>query len=661
MMQQVATQRSEIAALPIDIDTSAGVSTSDGQQLAFADVFNRAATPAEQARKSSSASQRPDNTTDAKSVDNKRSVSSRDSQTSREPMERNKNHVADEHKVTESAQTAAKQSAKKKADVEKSNASENGDANAAVAAEAESETNAEIAASADTQSATDEAGDATDWLSFVDAVRRLNEGELNTGAQVEGDVTLATSVEALPEELHLDALISGEELFAGNGSDELEALIAGLKEAQKTQSGTGESNEIDGSESLQALAEALNEAVNALIAAQEEESTAAGDAEISDEEAMKLAAAMIAAMNKASGKDVNKAASENAENAGLTESELEAEAALLVSLMKAEMSGESGADNQQSGKEQQTLNNSASANAEAGIVAQSAAGEFAKILASSSEESQTLVTDNLADKVVALLPDNASEGQKAEVKQGVIDAVKQFQAQLQSGSEQQSALEAMIAGAIEEAGVAPVENLEVMLQTEMRQLTAITGTASQLAQGTTVTALASLHSGSDTTVADIQQARTERSAAQQAADADKPVNIHQPEGQQQLAEKVRWMVNARNSMAEIRLDPPELGSMQVRVNVSGDAATVNFVVQSAQARDALAQAEPRLREMLAEQGISLGESFVSQQQQGGNGEGGEGSQQGGGNGQLAQEAGEDTQVTEQSLTRQAQGGIDDYA
>ena len=99
MMQQVATQRSEIAALPIDIDTSAGVSTSDGQQQAFADVFNRAATPAEQARKSSSASQRPDNTTDAKSVDNKRSVSSRDSQTSREPMERNKNHVADEHKV----------------------------------------------------------------------------------------------------------------------------------------------------------------------------------------------------------------------------------------------------------------------------------------------------------------------------------------------------------------------------------------------------------------------------------------------------------------------------------------------------------------------------------------------------------------------------------
>ena len=258
MMQQVATQRSEIAALPIDIDTSAGVSTSDGQQQAFADVFNRAATPAEQARKSSSASQRPDNTTDAKSLDNKRSVSSRDSQTSREPMERNKNHVADEHKVTESAQTAAKQSAKEKADVEKSNASENGDANAAVAAEAESETNAEIAASADTQSATDEAGDATDWLSFVDAVRRLNEGELNTGAQVEGDVTLATSVEALPEELHLDALISGEELFAGNGSDELEALIAGLKEAQKTQSGTGESNEIDGSESLQALAEVLN-------------------------------------------------------------------------------------------------------------------------------------------------------------------------------------------------------------------------------------------------------------------------------------------------------------------------------------------------------------------------------------------------------------------
>lgn len=102
--------------------------------------------------------------------------------------------------------------------------------------------------------------------------------------------------------------------------------------------------------------------------------------------------------------------------------------------------------------------------------------------------------------------------------------------------------------------------------------------------------------------------------------------------------------------------------MQVRVNVSGDSASVNFIVQSPQARDALAQAEPRLREMLAEQGINLGESFVSQQQQG-NGETGEhGQSSGSGHGsEFADGGDEDMQVTEQQLTRRAQGGIDDYA
>ena len=69
--------------------------------------------------------------------------------------------------------------------------------------------------------------------------------------------------------------------------------------------------------------------------------------------------------------------------------------------------------------------------------------------------------------------------------------------------------------------------------------------------------------------------------------ADKAVNIIKSEGQQQLTEKVRWMVNARNPSAEIRLDPPDLGSMQIKVNMNGDNAQVSFTVQSATAKEAL--------------------------------------------------------------------------
>ncbi|WP_408611391.1 flagellar hook-length control protein FliK [Bowmanella yangjiangensis] len=76
------------------------------------------------------------------------------------------------------------------------------------------------------------------------------------------------------------------------------------------------------------------------------------------------------------------------------------------------------------------------------------------------------------------------------------------------------------------------------------------------------------------------------------------------------------LVNLGNMSADIRLDPPDLGSMQVRVQMHGEQATVNFVVQSQQARDMLDQAVPRLREMLAEKGIELGQSFVQQEGKG---------------------------------------------
>jgi flagellar hook-length control protein FliK len=128
------------------------------------------------------------------------------------------------------------------------------------------------------------------------------------------------------------------------------------------------------------------------------------------------------------------------------------------------------------------------------------------------------------------------------------------------------------------------------------------------------------------------------------------------------------MVNARNTMAEIRLDPPELGSMQVRVNVSGEAASVSFVVQSQQAKDALADAMPKLRDMLAEQGIELGDAQVRKDNSSGNENGqqlaGE-NKQGHGDGNRGENDGSDdldgTRVIEQSVTRASKGGIDFYA
>jgi len=139
---------------------------------------------------------------------------------------------------------------------------------------------------------------------------------------------------------------------------------------------------------------------------------------------------------------------------------------------------------------------------------------------------------------------------------------------------------------------------------------------------------------------------------------EKAINMAKPEGHQQLAEKVRWMVNTKNLVAEIRLDPAELGSVHVKVAVSGESATVNFVVQSQLARDAVDNATPRLREMLAEKGIELGQSSVRQESDDQQHQDGSGS----GAGHNNDEA-EDVAMTEQVLAQQpivngALGGID---
>lgn len=87
---------------------------------------------------------------------------------------------------------------------------------------------------------------------------------------------------------------------------------------------------------------------------------------------------------------------------------------------------------------------------------------------------------------------------------------------------------------------------------------------------------------------------------------------------QELANQMQTQVGlmmARNMKSvDIRLDPPELGSMQVKLSLQNDQASVSFVVSSSQAKDALENSLPKLREMLEQQGLQLADSDVNQQQ-----------------------------------------------
>ena len=82
-----------------------------------------------------------------------------------------------------------------------------------------------------------------------------------------------------------------------------------------------------------------------------------------------------------------------------------------------------------------------------------------------------------------------------------------------------------------------------------------------------------------------------------------------------VKDKVMLMISQKLQRFDITLDPPELGNMQVRVNLQGEQAVVSFLVQSQQTKEALEQNMHKLRDLLAEQGVDVGDANVEQQSQ----------------------------------------------
>ncbi len=72
-----------------------------------------------------------------------------------------------------------------------------------------------------------------------------------------------------------------------------------------------------------------------------------------------------------------------------------------------------------------------------------------------------------------------------------------------------------------------------------------------------------------------------------------------------FAERVVWLVGQQIQSAEVKLNPPHLGPVEVRLALNGQEASVSFTVAHGTVRDAVEQAIPRLREMFAEQNLQI--------------------------------------------------------
>ncbi|ARP90916.1 hypothetical protein CAL14_11960 [Bordetella genomosp. 9] len=103
------------------------------------------------------------------------------------------------------------------------------------------------------------------------------------------------------------------------------------------------------------------------------------------------------------------------------------------------------------------------------------------------------------------------------------------------------------------------------------------------------------------------------------ADGGSPT-LRTPVGQPQWGEELgsQVLVLTRRAgedahTAELRLDPPDLGPLRVTIKVSDGVAQASFVSAHASVRQAVESALPQLQQTLAQAGISLGQTNVSDQ------------------------------------------------
>ncbi|MFC3853352.1 flagellar hook-length control protein FliK [Salinispirillum marinum] len=115
----------------------------------------------------------------------------------------------------------------------------------------------------------------------------------------------------------------------------------------------------------------------------------------------------------------------------------------------------------------------------------------------------------------------------------------------------------------------------------------------------------------------------------QHLERDFPVRQSATEVTHRLSERLVLMVSRDIQQATIRLDPPELGKMDIQIKTNGDQVQVQVVTQQPMVRDLLEQQAFRLREMLEQQGFAKVDVNVSDQsqrdhEQARHGEGGQG-------------------------------------
>lgn len=99
-----------------------------------------------------------------------------------------------------------------------------------------------------------------------------------------------------------------------------------------------------------------------------------------------------------------------------------------------------------------------------------------------------------------------------------------------------------------------------------------------------------------------------------ASSSNPGLRIDTPLGQtgwhDEMGQKLTWMIGNNRQQADLVLTPPQLGRVEVSLTMNGDQATAIFTSANPAVREALENSLHRLREVLADAGVSLGQTHV---------------------------------------------------
>jgi flagellar hook-length control protein FliK len=125
---------------------------------------------------------------------------------------------------------------------------------------------------------------------------------------------------------------------------------------------------------------------------------------------------------------------------------------------------------------------------------------------------------------------------------------------------------------------------------------------------------------------------------------------------QELGDQIAWMGNGDVKEASIRLNPQDMGQLDVKISMHQNRVDVAFTAQHPNAVQAVTQTLTQLDTMLAHHGLQLGQTQVGQQQ---GGQGGQSSARDGNSSPAGTDA--DDAVVNISTVRAPLGLVDDFA